>query len=99
MCMFVHVHIAAGEAYCCAARLHRDRLDTKHEAANHFAEAAAVLKKVKPEGRLHPYPPPFSLSLSLPHQFHTTIILMLHCLTSQRQCPVIRLLLKSTLIW
>ena len=41
---------AAGDAYKSAAELHRDKLDTRHEAANNFADAAAVYKKVKPEG-------------------------------------------------
>lgn len=42
---------AAGDAYCSAAKLHRDKLDTRHEAANNFADAAAVYRKVKPEGK------------------------------------------------
>ena len=42
---------AAGDAYCSAAKLHRDKLDTRHEAANNFADAASVFRKVKPEGK------------------------------------------------
>lgn len=40
----------AGLAFTEAARLHEERLDSRHEAANSYAEAAQVYKKVSAQG-------------------------------------------------
>ncbi len=40
----------AGRAFTEAAQLHETKLDSRHEAANNYAEAAQVYRKVLPQG-------------------------------------------------
>ena len=40
----------AGRAFTEAAKLHEERLDSRHEAANSYADAAQVYKKTSPQG-------------------------------------------------
>ena len=40
----------AGSAFTEAAKLHEERLDSRHEAANSYADAAQVYKKTSPQG-------------------------------------------------
>ena len=42
----------AGRAHTEAAKLHADKLESRHEAANSYAEAAQTYKKVNPQGTL-----------------------------------------------
>lgn len=40
--------VGSGDAFTEAAKLHSDKLDSRHEAANSYAEAAQVYKKAVP---------------------------------------------------
>lgn len=50
------VFAAAGDAFKKAAELHLT-LDTKHEAANNYTEAAQVMKRDEPRGERSSYRP------------------------------------------
>lgn len=41
----------SGDAFTAAAQLHSDKLDSRHEAANSYAEAAQVYKKSNPDSK------------------------------------------------
>ena len=43
--------LGSGDAFVLAAQLHNDKLDSRHEAANSYSEAAQVYKKVKPDSK------------------------------------------------
>ncbi|XP_003387270.3 PREDICTED: alpha-soluble NSF attachment protein-like [Amphimedon queenslandica] len=45
----------SGDAFVAAAQLHIDKLDSRHEAANSYSEAAQVYKKVKPDKAIECY--------------------------------------------
>lgn len=46
-----HHDAGSGDAFVAAALLHNDKLDSRHEAANSYSEAAQVYKKVKPDSK------------------------------------------------
>ena len=42
----------AGQAFTEAAKLFQEKLESRHEAATNFSEAAQVYKKVNPNGEM-----------------------------------------------
>ena len=51
-CLFLSVSLSeSGDAFTAAAQLHSDKLDSRHEAANSYAEAAQVYKKSNPDSK------------------------------------------------
>ena len=44
------IFLGAGRAFMESARIHEEKLESRHEAANNYAEAAQVFKKISPQG-------------------------------------------------
>ena len=50
--MLILTSIEAGDCFTEAAQLHAEKLDSRHEAANDYAEAAQVYKKAVPQSNV-----------------------------------------------